>query len=78
MSTLSSIRLNPEKLLLSKWTAVNSRDKERHFLVSRVINPETAAHLIERVELEAVMTRRRSVVSWRELTDARQWLQGWK
>ena len=70
-------RLNPEKLLLSKWTAVNPRDKEKHFLVTKVINPETAAHLIEHVELEAVLTRRSVIVRWVELTEATQWLQGW-
>ena len=29
--------LNPKKLLLTKWTAVNPLDKQKHFLVSRVI-----------------------------------------
>ena len=71
-------QINPQKLLMSKWTAVNPRDKEKHFLVARVIDPETAAHLIERVELEAVMTRRRFVVRWQELADSTQWQQGWK
>jgi len=70
-------RLNPEKLLLTKWTAANPVGKEKHFLVARVINPETAAHLIEHVELEAVMTRRRYLVKWEVLTDVTQWLQGW-
>ena len=32
--------LNPKKLLLTKWTAVNPLDKQKHFLVSRVIQPE--------------------------------------
>ena len=77
MSALGPICLNPAKLLLSKWKAVSPDGKERHFLVTRVINPETAAHLIELVELEAVMTGRRFVVRWQELTDATRWLQGW-
>ncbi len=70
-------RLNPKKLLLSKWTAVHPRDREKHFLVTRVENPETEAHLIERVELEAVLTRRCVNIGWAELTDTTQWLQGW-
>ena len=70
-------QLNPKKLLLSKWTAVNSVDKEKHFLVTRVINPEAAPHHIEFVELEAVLTRRSFTLRWSELTDKQKWLQGW-
>jgi hypothetical protein len=32
--------LNPKKLLLTKWTAVKPVPKQKHFLVSRVIEPE--------------------------------------
>ena len=69
--------MNPRKLLLSKWTAVSPRDREKHFLVTRVINPETAPHLIEFVELEAVLTSRSFTLRWPELTDRAQWLPGW-
>ena len=51
-------RLNPEKLRLSKWTAVHPRAQGKHFLVTQVINPEAPAHRIEQVVLEAVLTRR--------------------
>ena len=71
-------QLNPKKLLLSKWTATFPRDQEKHFLVTRVINPETATHLIEQVELEAVLTRRSFILRWAELTDETKWLQGWR
>ena len=71
-------QLNPKKLLLSKWTAAVPRDQEKHFLVTRVINPETATHLIEQVELEAVLTRRSFILRWAELTDETKWLQGWR
>jgi len=69
--------LNPKKLLLSKWTAVNARDKEKHFLVARVINPEAPKHKIQEVEMEAVMTGRRFSMRWEELTDGMKWVQGW-
>jgi hypothetical protein len=49
--------LNPQKLLLSKWTAVEVCDKEKHFLVVRIINPEAPRHKIQEVEMEAVMSR---------------------
>jgi hypothetical protein len=32
--------LNPKKLLLTKWTAVKPIAKQKHFLVSRVIQPD--------------------------------------
>ncbi|SUX55767.1 TIGR02450 family Trp-rich protein [Chromobacterium vaccinii] len=70
-------RLNPEKLLLSKWTAAAPRDKEKHFLVVALGRPTPDA-AVETVTLEAVYTRRRQTMAWQALRDAGQWLQGWK
>ena len=75
--SVDKILLNPEKLFLSKWTAVNPREKEKHFLVTKVIDPEQPKHLIEFVKVEAVLTRRSFTMRWEELTDATKWLQGW-
>jgi tryptophan-rich hypothetical protein len=69
--------LNPQKLLLSKWTAVEPRDKEKHFLVARVINPEAPKHKIQEIEMEAVISRRRFTMRWEELLDVTKWMQGW-
>jgi len=77
MPESNSYQLNPKKLLHSKWTAVNPRDQEKHFLVTRVVNPEAPAHQIEQVVLEAVLTRRSFTLRRSELTDRAQWLQGW-
>jgi tryptophan-rich hypothetical protein len=71
-------RLNPKKLLLSKWTAASPRNKEKHFIVTQLIEPEPPDIKIEFVELEAVYSRRSFILPWLELTDPRQWLQGWK
>ena len=70
-------RLNPAKLRLSKWTAVHPRGREKHFLVTRVINPEAPVHRIEKVELEAVLTRHRITLDWTKLGDKNRWRQGW-
>lgn len=43
---IGKLQLNPQKLLLSKWAAVKSRDKKKHYLVARVINPELPRHKI--------------------------------
>jgi tryptophan-rich hypothetical protein len=70
-------RLSPKKLLLSKWTAVAPRWKEKHFLVTKVVEPEIVAGRIELVELEAVYSKRVRVIPWRELQDSAKWQRGW-
>jgi tryptophan-rich hypothetical protein len=69
--------LNPKKLLLTKWTAVKPVAKQKHFLVSRVIQPEQPTEPIESVEIEAVLSKATQVIRWRELQDYRVWRQGW-
>ena len=70
--------LSPKKLLLSKWTAVAPLGKEKHFVVTRVIEPEPPGVKIEQVELQAVHSGRSMGIPWRELTDANRWHQGWR
>ena len=69
--------LNPKKLQLTKWTAVKPVAKQKHFLVSRVIQPELPTYPIEQVEIEAVFSKATQVIAWRELQDDRVWRQGW-
>lgn len=69
--------LNPKKLLLSKWTAAKPTHKRKHFLVSKVILPETPEAAIEFIELEAVFDQSVQVIAWRDLKDREIWLQGW-
>ena len=71
-------RLSPRKLLLSKWTAVQPVNRERHFLVTAVVEPVIPGTPPEDVELEAVLTKRIMRLPWRALTDSSQWLQGWR
>ena len=70
--------LSPKKLLLTKWTAVQPINKQKHFLVSKVILPEPPSEKIEFVEIEAVYSQKTSLISWRDLTNSEIWLQGWK
>ena len=69
--------LHPKKLLLTKWTAVQPIAKNKHFLVSKVIEPELPEVAIEWVELEAVYSKSQIRLAWRDLRDASQWKQGW-
>lgn len=71
-------RLSPRKLRLSKWTAVAPTNKEKHFMVAELVEPvEDGGPLVD-IVLEAVHSRRRQTMPWRELADPAQWLQGWQ
>ena len=69
--------LNPKKLLLTKWTAVKPIAKQKHFLVSRVIEPDLPTDPIVSVEIEAVFSKAVQMIAWRELQDNSVWRQGW-
>jgi tryptophan-rich hypothetical protein len=69
-------RLNPDKLLMSKWTATQPRQRERHFLVTRLILTEDET--IVGCELEAVINKKTCQIDWRELQDSSRWIMGWK
>jgi len=72
-----STTLHPKQLLLSKWTAVSPRNRQKHFLVTAVVPPETVGGPIEWVDLEAVLSRRVQRIRWQTLADSSVWLQGW-
>ena len=69
-------RINPDKLLMSKWTATQPRQRERHFLVTRLIRTEDET--IVGCELEAVINKNTYEIDWRQLQDSNRWVMGWK
>lgn len=71
-------RLSPKKLLLTKWTAVKPIAQQKQFLVSKVILPEPPSEKIEFVEIEAVYSKKTTLIAWRDLTNSELWLQGWQ
>ncbi len=58
----------------SKWSAVQPRNREKHFVVTRVIRSDPEA---PRVELQAVLTKRRIEVPLERLLDPKGWKRGW-
>lgn len=70
-------RVDPNKLLLSKWTAVAPVNREKHFIVTAVVAPEVEGETPAWIELEAVHGRRVQRLAWRALRDSGQWRQGW-
>ena len=68
--------INPDKLLLSKWTAAHPQHREKHFLVTEVFSDEEGTGL--EVELQAVLTKRSERLDWRTLKNSDTWHLGWK
>lgn len=68
--------VNPKKLQQSKWTAVQPRNKEKHFLVTEVCCDE--AGVPQTCVLEAVLSCREMQLDWRELQNTDRWLIGWR
>jgi tryptophan-rich hypothetical protein len=69
-------RINPQKLLLSKWTAAQPQDREKHFLVTELFRDEEGRVL--EIELQAVLTKRAERLDWQILKNDDHWLLGWK
>lgn len=69
-------RINPKKLLNSKWTAVEPKDKQKHFMVTKMKFDDDGE--VSLCLIEAVLTRKETAIDWQELTDHKVWLQGWK
>lgn len=69
-------KINPKKLLNSKWTAVTPANKEKHFLVSEIEFDEE--DVVVSCCIEAVMSKRSIPINWHDLKDDSTWLHGWK
>ena len=69
-------RVNPKKLLQSKWTAAEPRHREKHWLVTKVQHDD--AGVVQTCILEAVHSRREIELDWRDLKDAARWRVGWQ
>ena len=69
-------RLNPDKLLLSKWTASAPQNREKHFLVTELFCNEDGS--VQQLELQAILTKRSERLDWQALQDEQRWLMGWK
>lgn len=69
-------RINPDKLLLSKWTAAHPQNREKHFLVTELFRNEDGT--VVDVELQAVLTKRSERLAWQTLKNDGTWSLGWK
>jgi len=69
-------RINPRKLLLSKWTARVPHNRERHFLVTELHRDDDGEVLA--IDLQAVLTGRSERLDWHQLEGTERWQMGWK
>jgi len=76
ISFIPMARINPEKLLMTKWTAVEPKRKERHFIVTKLIR--ATDETIVACELEAVINKNNYEMDWRELKNTKVWKTGWE
>lgn len=69
-------RINPKKLLNSKWTAVKPVNKEKHFMITelKLDEEDEVIHCV----IEAVISNRAEQIDWQVLKNKDVWLQGWK
>ena len=67
-------RINPAKLQRSKWTALDPRNRQKHFIVTRLLRDENRQ--LVACELEAVIDHQSFRIDWQELRDASRWAMG--
>ena len=69
-------KINPKALMRSKWTKVDVRDKEKHFIIT-LVKFDEQQNVIECM-IEAIMTKNEYAIDWRELKLVDKWRIGWQ
>ena len=67
-------RIQKNRLLSSKWTALAPRRSEKHFIVTRTVKDDAGAMS---VVLEAIHSNFEYTFPLDALKDSSQWRQGW-
>ncbi|MDZ4726087.1 MAG: TIGR02450 family Trp-rich protein [Leptospira sp.] len=70
-------QINPRKLLLSKWTSVIVLEKEKHFIITRLLPTNDASDKLDFVEMEAILTNSLKTIPIQDLKEKSKWLPGW-
>jgi len=53
-------------------------NKEKHFVVIKVLKNEKEPQIVDSVTLEAILTRKSIIMDPKDLKDSNTWLEGWK
>ncbi len=69
-------KVSPKALLHSKWTKVDVKNKEKHFLITEVKVDEDQR--VSECIIEAVISGNEYAIDWRDLKNSRHWKIGWQ
>jgi tryptophan-rich hypothetical protein len=69
-------RLSANKLYLSKWTAAQPKNREKHFIVTKLVRDQN--EIVQQCCIEAIHSGREQTLDWQDLKNSDRWLQGWK
>lgn len=69
-------KVNPKALLHSKWTKVEIKNKEKHFIITKVVKDEDQ-NVVECI-IEAVISNNEYSINWRDLKSPLDWKIGWQ
>jgi len=69
-------KVSPKALLHSKWTKVEVCNKEKHFVITKVVVDENQS--ITQCIIEAVISHHEYEINWRDLKNSLCWRMGWQ
>lgn len=69
-------RVSPKVLLHSKWTKLNVENREKHFIITKVLFDEQK-NVVE-CTITAVINKREYSINWRDLKKPTLWRFGWQ
>ena len=69
--------MDRKHLVDSKWTALQPIDRDKHFMVTRLLQASGVEGEVPLVELQAILSKRRVRVPRSELSDETRWKPGW-
>jgi tryptophan-rich hypothetical protein len=69
-------KVSHKALLHSKWTKIKVNNKEKHFVITKVVFDENQS-VIECV-IEAVISHNEYAINWRSLKNNSDWKIGWQ
>ena len=71
--------MNHKKIVNSKWTAVNVKNREKHFLVvEKIKKSDQNGILIDYLRIEAVLTEKMYQIPMKQIKDKSKWIVGWQ
>jgi tryptophan-rich hypothetical protein len=69
--------MNFKKLINSKWTAISPKNKEKHFIVTKVFVNIEDPQIVDSLVIEAIYSNRSFKLKPIDLLDTLVWKKGW-